>query len=203
LTFDNNTGGIVLAGGASRRMGQNKALMRLSPEKPSLIETVVAKLQGVTAGIWIVTNQAELYQHLDFPGETKFVADNYIGGGALAGIEAGLSASKYEYCIISACDLPFLAENLLNFLVNYNRNGWQALVPLNVTPEPLCAVYRKTALAVLRQCLEQRKFKVQDFLAQVQTQYLAKEEWETFDPQGQSFWNLNTLDDLERAKLSS
>jgi molybdopterin-guanine dinucleotide biosynthesis protein A len=44
---------------------------------------------------------------------------------------------------------------------------------------------------------------VQDFLAQVQTQYLAKEEWETFDPQGQSFWNLNTLDDLERAKLSS
>jgi molybdopterin-guanine dinucleotide biosynthesis protein A len=190
------TGGIILAGGLSRRMGQNKALLRLESSAPSLIEVVAARLGGVTAELWIVTNQPEVYSGLNFPAQTNFVGDNYIGKGALAGIEAGLSASNYEYCIITACDMPFLAQNLIKFLVNYSRNGWEALVPLNEGIEPLCAVYSKSTLAVLRQCLEQNSLRVQDFLAQIQTKFLPKAEWQEFDPLGRTFRNLNSPDDL-------
>jgi molybdenum cofactor guanylyltransferase len=196
-----NQAAIVLAGGQSRRMGQNKALLRLAENAPTLIETVVAKLKLFSAEVIVVTNQPELYQELDFPLETRFVKDNFRESGALGGIEAGLSASHYEYCLTVACDMPFLADKLLDFLVKYNRDGWQALVPLNPMPEPLCALYHKSSLEQLRGCLAQNRFKVQDFLEQIQTSYLPKEEWQWFDPKGQSFRNLNTPDDLARYRL--
>ncbi len=73
-------GGIILAGGQSRRMGTNKAFLRFDPEGLSLIEKVLNSLKRITAGITLVTNQPEEFSWLGLP----MVGDNYRVGASLA-----------------------------------------------------------------------------------------------------------------------
>lgn len=194
------TAGVILAGGQSRRMGRNKALLRLTDASPTLIETIAQQLATVTSALHLVTNAPQLYAKLDFPANLNFVADNFPGAGPLAGLEAGLDNTLYDYVLLVACDMPWLAEPLLRYLLSFERDGWDALVLLNQDglPEPLCAVYSRAALPVARAHLAAGHYKMADFLAAIRTKFVAANEWAAYDPAGQSFRNLNTPQDLEQ-----
>lgn len=196
--IQNHLAGVLLAGGLNRRMGQNKALLRLSPNTPTFLELILEKLVQVTTEQWVVTNKFELYQDLKLPQTTGFVADNFAGAGPLAGLEAGLSICNYEYGLLVACDMPFLEVALLAYLAGYERSNWDALIALDVAgqPEPLCGIYRKSNLELVRAQLEHGRYKMGDFLAQIKPKYLTFQEWQAFDPNGRSFTNLNTPSDL-------
>jgi molybdopterin-guanine dinucleotide biosynthesis protein A len=111
-------GGIILAGGQSRRMGQPKALLRLTPDGPTLIELALAAVRSVAADAILVTNAPETYAFLG----CRMVADQFPGLGALAGIHAGLAVSAHEHNLIVACDMPFLNPALLAALAAEPRD---------------------------------------------------------------------------------
>lgn len=100
-------GGIILAGGQSKRMGTNKALLRTEPDGPTMIEKALAALREITLEVLLVTNQPHEYEWLGLP----MVGDNYKVGASLAGLEAGLTASKYQYNVVVACDMPYINRN--------------------------------------------------------------------------------------------
>lgn len=190
-------GGIILAGGQSRRMGTNKALLRLEPGGPTLIERVVAALRPVTAGLLLVTNQPDEYAWLNLP----MVGDNYKVGASLAGLEAGLAASSFEYNLVVACDMPYINPELLRGLVNRPRD-YDALVPVNRDNqrETLCAVYSRCCLPAIRQSLEQGNYRMAGWFSEVRTMFVPAHELEQYDPALESFINLNTPQELERYK---
>ncbi len=188
------TGGIILAGGQSRRMGRDKAQLRLQSDGPTLLERAIISLRAVVGdNLIVIANQPKKYL-LDL----VVVSDNFPGNGPLAGLEAGLTVSQMNYNILVACDMPFLQVPLLQALVNWaNEGDWDAVVPLNQEglPEPLCAVYQRRTLEVARDFLQQKRNKMADFLEAINTRYLTISYYEEFDPQLRSFKNLNTLQD--------
>ena len=127
--------GIVLSGGQSKRMGQNKALMQL--EGQSLISRVLDKLSRLCDELIISANDVEPYA--DLPA--RVVPDIIAGMGALSGMHAGLAAMRNEKAIIVACDLPFLSLSLLRYMAVV-ATGYDVVVPrLGAYLEPLHAVY--------------------------------------------------------------
>jgi molybdopterin-guanine dinucleotide biosynthesis protein A len=192
--MDKLVGGIILAGGQSKRMGTNKALLRVEPGGLTLIEKVVAALGEVSAEVQLVTNQAATYTWLGLP----IIADNYQVGASLTGLEAGLAASHYEYNLVVACDMPYLNPALLRSLVKRPRN-YEVLVPVNSEnqPETLCAIYSQSCLSVIRERLEQGNYKMAGWLAEVRTVFIPVSELKEYDPILRSFINLNTPEEFE------
>ena len=100
--------GVILAGGQSRRMGQNKALMRLGNEP--LIVHVIRQMESVTDELLLITNEPGLYTSLKLPIYTDILPDM----GALGGLHAGLSYAANSTVICVGCDMPLLQSNLLS-----------------------------------------------------------------------------------------
>lgn len=114
--------GIILAGGHSSRMGENKALLKIGGR--TVIERIADQLASVSAEMIIVANNQEDYQFLGLP----MVSDHWKGKGPLAGIHAGLLASNTQNNLIVACDMPFISVELGKILLK-ELDVRQAAVP--------------------------------------------------------------------------
>lgn len=175
-------------------MGTDKALLRLTPGGKTLLELVMAAVKPLTGHIVISTNRPSAYEWTGLP----LVNDNYPGLlGPLAGLEAGLAASQAEYNLLVACDMPWLVPALLEYLLGFAAD-YDAVVPLNREgrAEPLCAVYSKNCLPVVRQNLENGSLKMTGWLKEVKTHYVPAEQLAKYDTELRSFRNLNRPDDL-------
>ena len=104
--------GFILVGGASRRMGQDKAQLRLGPE--TLLERIAAELSPVTSSVTLVGSPQAYVGH-----SLPTVPDVYEKWGALGGIHAALSAAKTDWIIVIACDLPFVTRDLFERLKSF------------------------------------------------------------------------------------
>ena len=113
--------GLVLAGGASRRMGRNKAFLELQGR--CLIDVVIERVGAVCAEVLVVTGDASLYASLGVP----VVEDTFRGVGVLGGLHAGLEAATHELALAVACDMPFLQPDLLRAFVGW-AEGCDAVV---------------------------------------------------------------------------
>jgi molybdopterin-guanine dinucleotide biosynthesis protein A len=186
-------GAIVLAGGQSRRMGTDKALLRLAPEGPRLLEMVLTVVQPLASPVFISTNRPAEYSWAGLP----LVGDTYPGSGPLAGLEAGLSASPAEFNFLVACDMPWLAAPLLAYLLQL-APPYEAVVPLNQMgrAEPLCAVYSKKCLPVIRRHLASGSFKMTGWLNEINTMFVPAGQIAEYDPDFRSFRNLNRPEDI-------
>ena len=186
-------GAIILAGGQSRRMGTDNAFLRLEPGGPRLLEMVLAAVKPLVGEIVISTNRPGAYDWTGLP----LVADNFQDCGPLAGLEAGLAASRAGKSLVVACDMPWLEKALLGFLLE-QACGYQAVVPLNPAgrAEPLCAVYSKECLPVIRRHLAEGSFKMAGWLGDVKTLFVPAQKLAEFDPELHSFRNLNRPSDL-------
>lgn len=100
----------VLAGGASRRLGSDKALLRLFGGRP-LLQVAVEKLAEVSDEVLVVTGTPDRYRSMDVAA--SLISDRWPGLGPLTGIHAALRAAAAEYVLIIACDMPFLDIGLL------------------------------------------------------------------------------------------
>jgi molybdopterin-guanine dinucleotide biosynthesis protein A len=190
-------GGIVLAGGQSRRMGTPKALLRLEPAGPTLIELVLARLDAVAAEVIIITNTPEIYAHLG----RRMTGDQYPGLGALAGIQAGLAASVHEHNLVVACDMPFLHPGLLAYLRDHRRD-YDVLLPRlhDGGLEPLHAVYSRACLAPMTAQLAAGGGRIIAYFPQLRVAYVDEPILRRFDPALRSLSNLNTPEELAAAR---
>ncbi len=104
--------GVVLAGGESRRMGQNKALLAVGGEKA--IEAIIGAMSEVSLDVTVAANgqNASAYHMLG----REIVCDRYPGQGPLSGIHAALHAARTPWIIVAACDMPFVTPGLFRFL---------------------------------------------------------------------------------------
>ena len=104
--------GVILAGGKSRRMGQNKALIQLGDD--SLIAHVIRCMRNATDELLLITNNHAEYAHLGLPMHSDMIPD----AGALGGIYTGLMHASHDVVVCVACDSPFLQPKLLSYLVS-------------------------------------------------------------------------------------
>ena len=114
--------GLILAGGQSRRFGQDKALWRLGSE--TLLERTISKLLGVTREIVVVG----LRTGLVVPPGVRAIPDELPGAGPLAALLTGLQACRYPLVAVVSCDLPFLNPTLMVYLLHVAQH-FDAVVP--------------------------------------------------------------------------
>lgn len=189
----------MLAGGASSRMGFDKAMARLGQgtvdDGITLVARAVTTARSLSADVLLVVKDADSYADL----AVRIVRDVYPGAGSLGGIYSGLLAAKYQHSLVVACDMPFLSLPLWRHMLGLPRD-YDALVPRsNEMYEPLHAVYSKGCLPAMRKMLERGRLRVTGFLDQVQVRFLDEDESSQFDPEHWSFFNVNTPEELTTA----
>lgn len=187
--------GVVLAGGHSSRLIPNKALVRVGG-KP-LIERVVSVLESACGRVLVVTNTPDTYRFLGLPT----VCDRYPERGPLAGIHAALDAAPTPRIFVSACDMPFIDPGFISFLASLS-SAYDAVVPCpDGKPEPTHALYSRTCLPQVEECLRQGKTRVTSFFGLVRIRWVGSAEIERFGPPEILFYNVNTPSDLARANV--
>lgn len=160
--------GIILAGGQSSRMGQNKALLPIDDH--TIIERVAKALKPIVSSLWIVGNHTADYSFL----ELSEVPDIFPGQGPLSGLHTALSQISSEWYVVSACDLPFASTVLMQYLIEQTRiEGIQAVIPMqHGRIHPLYAVYHCSVLPSLQTALAHKQLRVRDWLDQQQVKYV-------------------------------
>ncbi len=184
---------IVLAGGKSTRMGENKALLTVNEQK--MIEAVIRELNKVFPEIIISANGNDF----DDLG-VRSVQDVFTGHGPLGGIHAGLEASSYYVNFVVACDMPFIDIRLAVYMINSSA-GYDALVPkLGEYYQPLYAVYTKGCIAAIERQLKCGQNKIISFYPEVKTMFIETREIKRYGDPERIFFNVNTPGDLELVK---
>ena len=199
---------IIVAGGASRRMGTDKRRLRLWGERgPMLLEYMVIRTARFSDDIVVALNDPEAWSGL----QARLVRDEVARSGPLAGLAAGLAVCRHEYALALACDLPLVQDALIDALLAYPR-PYDALAPIRpdegaraprnrMAAEPLLAIYRHTCLAAIRDCLQRGARALVEPLEMVDARYLVPDIWCQYDPHGVSFINVNNPEDVERVKM--
>lgn len=188
--------GFILVGGASRRMGRDKAQLRLGPE--TMLERIAAQLSPVASSVTLVGSPPAYVGH-----SLPTVPDVYEKWGALGGIHAALSAAKTDWIIVIACDLPFVTRDLFERLKSFADESIDSIVPIQSDgrSQPVCALYRReTCLPEIERLVSAGEHTPRALLANVRTQYLQFAELSDLPGAENFFLNLNTPEDFARAK---
>jgi molybdopterin-guanine dinucleotide biosynthesis protein A len=204
MQADRVASAIVLAGGLSRRLGQDKRRLRLwGADGPTLLEHTIGVVARQCADVVVVLNDPQ-----DWPGlPARLVSDVYADGGSLGGIYSGLLAAAHDYALAVACDMPFLNAGLIGAMVERPRD-YDALVPRSPRPgaarnaldvEPLHAIYAKSCLDPMRAALESGRRRIAAFFPHVRVAYVELDEIRRHDPAGRSFLNVNTPEQMAEA----
>ncbi len=185
---------IVLAGGEGKRLGIEKAFLRIGDR--TLIEGILEKMARIGDEVIIVTNSPQRYGYLG----VRLVGDVYPGKGALGGIYSGLKVARHHHSLVVACDMPFLDPKLLRYMILLSP-GQDVVIPrIGELTEPLHAIYSKRCLQPIECLLATGSLKIIDFFPEVRVRYVEEQEIKLLDPQCLSFFNINTPADLERAR---
>lgn len=180
-------------------MGQNKALMSLGDEP--LIVHVVRQMELVTTELLLITNEPDLYTTLKVPMYSDILPDM----GALGGLYTGLTYAANNVVLCVGCDMPLLQPNLLSHLITL-LGAYDAVVPCveavdrsTTVFQTLSAVYSKRCLPVIDGMLSVGELRVYALYDRIDTRIVQPHEWQVFDSQGLSFFNINTSEDFEKA----
>lgn len=190
--------GVIMAGGASQRLGRSKALERIGGK--TLIERVIDSLVPLTTEVLVVVARPEQAAALALPPWVRVVSDRYPGRGSLGGIFTGVDASAQLWSLVVACDMPFLNRELLRHLTEESSDV-DAVVPrLGGQPEPLHALYSKACLAPVEGMLRSGQLKIAPLFEAVRVRYVDEGTIDRLDPGHLSFFNINTQADLREAR---
>lgn len=191
--------GFVLVGGQSVRMGADKALLAVQ-EAPLAVR--VARRVAAAAGSATLVGSCEKYAHLDWP----VIEDLLPGRGPLSGVHAALKHSPARWNLVVGCDLPFLTEEFLAFLLGIaEKENARVIVPASERHgfESLVAVYHADCLEVIEATLLGDDYQLARVFEKLRPRAVGREEWAPFDRDGRLFDNVNTPEDLERARTGA
>ncbi len=191
--------GVVLAGGKSLRLGQDKRRLRLWGEGgPTLLEHTVAVLNTLCDEVIVVLNDAAEWTSIT----ARTVPDAFPFGGSLGGIATGLMTAQHTAALVVAADMPMLNVALLQWMVSQPRT-YDILAPRTTGDtksggwETLCSIYGQTCLPVMSALLQEGNLKIRRVYDQVHVQAVTEDQVRRFDPDGMAFANINTLADWE------
>ncbi len=187
--------GAILAGGKSSRMKYNKAFAKLGDY--SIIETIINKLRkNFDNNIIIISNEPELYEHLGL----KIYTDIYPGLGPISGIHSALVNSSSEAVFAIACDMPFVPQSLIEHMIE-RADGYDAVVArINNFYQATSALYQKSCLPVLTDCLENNKLKTGLIFRELNALVLDEQQVAKFGNLEEIFFNINDEEALAYAQ---
>jgi molybdopterin-guanine dinucleotide biosynthesis protein A len=206
----------LLAGGKSSRMGRDKALLELSgapmiQRTADLLTALVAKTTLVISASQSGnpnnandTNDTNPYSNFELP----MLVDSWPSFGPLGGIATALANAQSKWCLILACDMPFLTKEWIAFLLGHSTQleteaprRFDAIVPETKRGlEPLCAIYRASCAPILATALNRGIRKVTDAISVLNLHRITETEWCQFSQDENLFGNLNTWQDYLEAQ---
>ena len=187
--------GVIQAGGRSVRMGgRPKALIDLSGRP--IIERVVAALSPAVEDMLIVTNTPELYAFLGL----AMVEDVYPDHGSLGGIYSGLKAAAGGAALTVACDMPFLHSGVVQLVADRAGEGDVVIPRVGSQLETMHAAYAKACLPHIEERLIAGRLKIVEFFERVRVVEITEEDVARFRDPHVAFMNVNTPEELERAR---
>ena len=182
--------GVVMAGGKSRRFGQDKAQVRLMGQ-PLLFR--VAELLMTVCQELIVVGPPE--RKLLLP-EARVIQDSFPDAGPLSGLHAALNRARHRWSIVVACDMPLLNPALLRYLLSL-REGYDVVLPSHGGyTQHLHAAYSKNCLPHIEAQLAKGDYKIDRFFPAVRVRYVDEPELRLYDELLRSFFNVNTPEAL-------
>lgn len=186
----------VLAGGASSRMGTDKSFALLDGRP--LIQHVLERIAPLSCPIMLITNHPERYERFNLPMFPDLVPQR----GSLGGLYTALSLSKSDAVVCVACDMPFLNPSLLSYLGTLLDSHDAAVPVAQAHYQMLHAVYRKACLPYMACALQQNRLKISDCLRDAPVRWVDECDLRQFDPDLQSFINVNTPANLQQAEMN-
>lgn len=184
--------GVILSGGGNRRMGKNKAFLRIGGER--LIDRTVRLFQAIFEQVIIVT--ASPLDYLD--QKATIVTDILPEKGALGGLYTGLFFASTERVFVAACDMPFLDRAFLEYMI---RQAAEYDIVVPAPPDglqPLHAIYSRRSLPVIRSLLDRNRLQIKELYPSQRLLKIPPEVLLSFDPEGRIFLNVNTPEDLRK-----
>ena len=184
--------GAVLAGGRSRRMGTDKALLVLDGE--TLLARAVRVLRACCDEVFVVG-----WQRIGVDLDVPFVPDDIADAGPLAGIASALRHAAHRRCVVVACDMPRLSATVIRAMIDEPSTAdvvvpWTRLVGRHGPSgsySPLHAIYAQNCLPVIDAHLARDQRRVVDLFRDVTVMKLDEDWLATHDPSGEALLNVN------------
>ncbi|HEX9155158.1 MAG TPA: molybdenum cofactor guanylyltransferase, partial [Nitrospira sp.] len=188
--------GILLAGGKSRRMGEDKRFLHVGER--TLFERSLAVLRSIFQDVLIVIAQ-------DSPplqADVAVIRDLVPDCGSLGGLYTGLSQATTDHVFVVACDMPFLNQQAVGYVTGLKQEADIVMAEGENGLQPMHAVYSRRCLPVLEEMVRTHHLKIQDIVANpsLKVRLITMAELSRIDPEGRSFLNVNTPADLEAAR---
>lgn len=189
--------GVILAGGKSRRMGEDKRFLTVGAA--SLLERCRSAMMSAFREVLIVTAQDS--PPLEGDGCRVF-QDLIPDCGSLGGLYTGLKMATSGRIFIVACDMPFLNQPMIRFFINRDPEADVVIGRLSTGLQPLHAVYGKGALTDIEQMVHARQLRIQEVVSRpsLKITIIDESEWRHIDPASRVFRNVNTPADLLMAR---
>ena len=188
--------GAILAGGRSRRLGgRNKAALKIGND--TVLDRQLARLRRVVDRTIIVAEDAVPFAWTGL----QVVADLTPGDGALGALRTAVHAAQSDRTLVMACDMPFVSEALLSYLVEAGRAADIAIPRTMRGYEPLCATYSRRCADEMARLIAERRFKLSEvaLIPGLIIREVGPDELGPFGPSDRLFFNINTPDDYARA----
>ena len=185
----------ILAGGrASRFGGIDKAALLIGGER--IIDRQLAAVSAVASEIFIIGNEPQRFAGLGIP----VIPDVVAGAGPIGGIATALQAAGHDWVLVLACDLPFVTAALLERLAAARDENVDLVLPRSVRGvEPLCAVYARSILPLVRQRIDDEERQLAALAALLRVREIGPDALAELDRDGRLFENVNTPHDYGRA----
>ncbi len=185
----------ILAGGRSTRMGRNKALVTLAGVR--LIDRARHIASQISDDVILVTRDSKVFS--DFKG--RVVEDHLPNRGPLCGIETALGHARHPHMFAMAVDSPFIEPDLVSYLAGFAPHYDAVYCMGPERAEPLIGFYCYSCSTALRQMQAEGVWQLFRLPNYANVRIVPYAEALKFDPQGISFFNINTPEDLKRAEL--
>lgn len=183
--------GVILAGGKSLRYGRNKAMVKI--DGIPLIERVINVMGSLFRHLILITNTPDEYAYLKLPMHEDLIK----GLGPIGGIFTALMTIKNQAGFFVACDMPYLNQELIHYMVEV-RYDFDAVVPrIHEGTEALHALYGKRCLPPIKRLIDSSQYQIFRFFPNISVRYIDENEISRFDPQLESFFNINKPDAIK------
>lgn len=183
---------IILAGGDSRRMGRDKAMMPFADQ--ALIQSVITIMHGLFPAT--ILSVREHRQEIDLPQ----VCDMQTNGGPLTGLVSTLGRIATPWAFVVACDMPFVSPELVEQLATH-RAQQQAVVPVvHGYLQPMAAFYSISCIPVMRATLSLGDKSLSGAIRNLDVSYVDEAQMLQSDAALRSFIDLDTPQDWALAQ---
>lgn len=187
-----NITGIILCGGKSCRFGEDKGLCTLAGEP--MIQYPINALKGICDEI-IISSNDERYKELGY----KFLPDSIKNIGPIGGIYTALKESINDNNLIISCDMPFINEELLKYIIAQSENSLIAAAFMDNYVEPLCSYFNKASLPLIEEMIHHKYYKLQFLLNRANYTIIEIDNSLSFH-KNHLFLNINTQVEYKKAE---